>query len=60
MSIVALVVTEDSKKKVLPGGTPVFIASNAEEQQKLAHNLSRVLGAMAHDLENEIIFIVKH
>lgn len=56
----AIIVTEDSKNKVLPGGTPVFIAENEREQQQLATVFSRVLKAMAHDLENGVLIIVKH
>lgn len=58
--LVAIIVTEESKQKVLPGGTPTFIASDLNEQQNLARIFSRILNAMAHDLGNEVIVIAKH
>ncbi|MDI3317387.1 MAG: hypothetical protein QJR14_07215 [Bacillota bacterium] len=42
------------------GAAPVFYARNAEEQQKIAFLLTRILNAFAHDLGNGTLIIVKH
>ncbi|GAW93233.1 capping complex subunit for YIEGIA [Calderihabitans maritimus] len=55
LAIIAL----DSVKHQVAGGAPIFIVDNEEEQQRLALYLSRLLKAMAHDLENGMIIIVK-
>ena len=55
-----IIATEESKSKILPGGAPVFLTSNEDEQQKLATALSRILRAGAHDLENGLMILVKH
>ncbi|HBC94636.1 MAG TPA: hypothetical protein DCZ10_17495 [Pelotomaculum sp.] len=41
-------------------GTPVFLARNEEEQQKVAGYLSKILDANVHDLENGSLILVKH
>jgi hypothetical protein len=56
--IVAIVTVD--KNKVSPGAPPVFYASNKEEQRNTALLISRVTGAMAHDLENGVWILVKH
>ncbi len=45
---------------VVGGGVPVFVARTREEQERIAFFLSRILRAMAHDLENGVFIIVKH
>ncbi|MHB1127295.1 MAG: capping complex subunit for YIEGIA [Bacillota bacterium] len=57
-SILAIVTTDQTK--VIPGGAPVFIAKDEEEQEKLSLYLARVLDSMAHDLENGVHVIVRH
>lgn len=42
------------------GGVPVFVVRTREEQERLSLFLSRILKAMAHDLENGVFIIVKH
>ncbi|WP_350342462.1 hypothetical protein PRVXT_001701 [Proteinivorax tanatarense] len=59
--IVAIVVTEDSKDKVIQGGmAPIFIAKNKEEQQKISMYISRITMSVLHDLENGVLMLVKH
>lgn len=41
-------------------GVPVFHAQNEEEQAVMATTLSRVLEAVAHDMGNGTLIIVKH
>lgn len=55
-----VIATEKSKIKILPGGTPVFLTADEEEQQKIATTLSRILKAGVHDLENGLLILVKH
>ncbi|MTI95671.1 MAG: hypothetical protein FH749_09295 [Firmicutes bacterium] len=60
-AILATVVLESSKDKVAsPGLGPVFVAENKEEQQKISMYLSRIMEAVAHDLENDVMVVVKH
>ncbi|MFE5317155.1 hypothetical protein ACFQ88_00465 [Paenibacillus sp. NPDC056579] len=42
------------------GGAPIFIVHNAEEQQKVAFKLEKILDASAHDLENGTLILVDH
>nr|WP_260981973.1 hypothetical protein [Paenibacillus sp. 32O-W] len=48
------------KDKVNAGGAPLFITENKEELQTVAFKLEKILDAMAHDLENGTMIIVKH
>lgn len=41
-------------------GSPVFLARDEEEQQKVANYLARILDANVHDLENGSLILVKH
>lgn len=53
------IVTLDASK-VISGGCPVFMAYDQEEQEKISILLSRILGGIAHDLENGVYFICRH
>lgn len=55
-----IIATEKSKTKILPGGTPVFLTEDENEQQKLATALGRILKAGVHDLENGLLVLIKH
>ncbi|GIP32373.1 hypothetical protein [Paenibacillus sp. J2TS4] len=57
-SILAVVALD--KDQLVGGGAPVFIAGSKEEQQNVAFKLEKILDAMAHDLENGVMIIVKH
>ena len=57
--ILAVIVLEEAKTKVA-GGVPIFIVWDREEQEKLALLLSRILKAMAHDLENGVFILTRH
>ncbi|MGI9952870.1 hypothetical protein V3F56_10955 [Moorellaceae bacterium AZ2] len=59
-NILAVVATRDAREKVAGGGAPIFFAEDEAEQQKLGLTLSRMLDAMAHDLENGVLVIVRH
>jgi hypothetical protein len=56
--ILAIVTTDAGK--VLPGGCPVILAADQEEQEKISFLLARILGGIVHDLENGIYFICRH
>lgn len=58
--ILSIVVLNKAGHKVKPGGVPVFMAADEEEQEKLGLFLSRILNGMVHDLENGVYIIVKH
>jgi hypothetical protein len=57
---VILAVITQNPQLVIGGGAPTFIAATQEEQEKIAFNLSRILDAMVHDLENGVMLIVGH
>lgn len=57
-AILAIITLND--EHVLPGGVPIFVAKNEEEQQRTAFLLEKILDGIAHDLENGILIIVKH
>lgn len=59
--IFATVVVPESKGKVMHGGTgAVYVADDHEEQQKIAMYLSRISEGVIHDLENDVLIIVRH
>jgi len=53
--IVAVVATEEHR---VCGGVPVFVVSGAEEQQRLAESLEKILDVSAHRLLNDVIILV--
>lgn len=52
------VVTLDKSR--VGGGAPIFVASDQDEQEKVALYVAKALDAMVHDLENGSYIIVKH
>ena len=56
--IVLAAVTLEPHK--VAGSIPTFLVSDAEEQQKIAQYLGRILEGVVHDLENGVLIIVKH
>ena len=42
------------------GGAPIFYARNKDELSEIALLISRVFGAAVHDLNNDVMIIVKH
>ncbi|OXM88082.1 capping complex subunit for YIEGIA [Paenibacillus rigui] len=58
MGKIMAVVTAD--KSQVAGGAPIFIVQNAEEQQKVAFKLEKILDASAHDLQNGTMILVDH
>lgn len=59
-NIVAIVAMNEEKEKVSSGDSPVFLADDAAEQERLCLLLARIMGGVVHDLENGIYIIVKH
>jgi hypothetical protein len=47
-------------KELVGGGAPIFYARNLQEQAQVASTLGRILDAMAHDLKNGVLIVVKH
>lgn len=41
-------------------GVPLFVATSAGEQQRIAAYLARILNGMVHDLENGVLVVVRH
>lgn len=57
-SFILAIVTVDPEK--VRGSCPLFLAHNAEEQERISLLLARILGGIVHDLENGVYIIVKH
>lgn len=55
--ILALITLDKSR---VGGGAPIFVASDREEQEKVAWSIAKTLDAMVHDLENGSYIIIKH
>ncbi len=51
------VITTD-KELVMPGGAPVLIAKDKEEQSRLAMWICRITDAIVHDLHNGVWLLV--
>ncbi|MCZ8512922.1 hypothetical protein O9H85_10925 [Paenibacillus filicis] len=58
MGQIMAVVTTDKDR--VGGGAPIFIVGTADEQQKVAFLLEKILDASTHDLLNGTLIIVKH
>jgi hypothetical protein len=58
MSTIIAVVSIDRER--IAGGAPIFITDTADEQQKVAFKLEKILDATAHDLQNGTFILVKH
>ncbi len=56
-TILAIITTDPQK---VFGSSPVFIAKDKEEANRIGLLLSRILKAMVHDLENGVYIVVKH
>ncbi|MGI5911507.1 MAG: capping complex subunit for YIEGIA [Syntrophomonadaceae bacterium] len=56
--ILAIITVEANK--IVPGGCPIFLAKDQQEQEKISLLLARVLGGIVHDLENGVYFICRH
>ncbi len=42
------------------GGTPVFVAKDLPEQDRIATYLARITEGVVHDMENGVYILVKH
>ncbi|MDF2813994.1 MAG: hypothetical protein K0Q81_194 [Paenibacillus sp.] len=47
-------------RELVAGGAPIFVVSDAAEQQRMAFLLEKILDGSAHDLKNGNLIIVKH
>lgn len=54
--IVAVVAIDPSKTG---GGAPIFHVASEDELQTMAFRLEKILDAMAHDLMNGVMILVK-
>lgn len=57
MKILAVVTVHEQR---VGGGAPIFYAQNEQELAELSLNLSRVLGASVHQLQNGVMVVVRH
>lgn len=57
-SIIAIVT--EKTDAVMNGGVPIFICNSSEERERLSILLTRITGAMAHDLMNGVTIMVRH
>ncbi len=55
--ILAVLAVDETK---VGGGAPIFYAENSDELSELAVLIARVFGAAVHDLQNDVMIIVKH
>jgi hypothetical protein len=55
--IVAVVTTN---KEHVVGGVPIFVVPSRERMQQTAFTLEKVLDAMAHELDDETLIVVRH
>ena len=53
------VITQDPEL-IKGGGTPVFMARDRIEQDRIATYLARITEGVVHDLENGVYILVKH
>ncbi|MCS7462451.1 hypothetical protein N0M98_20220 [Paenibacillus doosanensis] len=58
MGKIMAVVTAD--KQQVAGGAPIFFVKDADELQKVAFKLEKILDATTHDLENGTLILVDH
>lgn len=56
-SIVAVITTQPERAT---GGAPVFVAKSRDEMTHMASLLENVLDAMAHELADDVLVLVKH
>ncbi|WP_442601121.1 capping complex subunit for YIEGIA [Paenibacillus sp. KN14-4R] len=42
------------------GGAPIFHVSDEEQLQQTAFHLEKIMDAMAHDLQNGTMILVRH
>lgn len=54
-NIVGIVTTE---KASVAGGAPIFVASDREDLQRIAHLLEKVLDCAAHEVHPDLFIIV--
>jgi len=57
VKIVAIVTTQ---KERVAGGAPIFVAGDQVELQETAFVLEKILDAMAHQLNEQTLIIVRH
>lgn len=55
--IVAVITTKPSRAT---GGAPVLVAKSRDEMAHMANHLENILDAMAHELADDVMVLVKH
>ena len=55
--ILAIITT---RKEIVGGGAPIFLAKDEKELEKLAVYLGRIFASAIHDLDNGVYVLVKH
>lgn len=58
MDGILAVITMDANK--IAGGAPIFIVGGKEELNRIAFRLEKIMDAMAHELKEDTMIIVKH
>mgnify|MGYP006980732638 FL=1 len=59
--VLATVVLAEASQLVASGGAgPVYVARDAQEQQRIVKYLSKITEGVVHDLENGVMIIVRH
>lgn len=56
-SIVAVITTQPSRAT---GGVPVLVAKSRDEMAHMASLLENILDAMAHELAEDVMVLVRH
>ncbi|MGE5554495.1 MAG: capping complex subunit for YIEGIA [Betaproteobacteria bacterium] len=54
-----LAVVTVNERKVI-GDIPIFLASSVEEMEQWALTLSRITRAMVHELDPEVLLLIRH
>lgn len=49
-----------TKRNLVAGGAPIFVAENEKELHEKAFLLEKILDAMVHQLDQETLIVVKH
>ncbi|RNB81613.1 hypothetical protein EDM56_25175 [Brevibacillus fluminis] len=55
--IIAIVTLQKEK---IGGGAPIFVVDTADDLQKVAFTLEKILDGMVHEITGETLVIVRH
>lgn len=48
------------QKEKIGGGAPIFVVDTADDLQKVAFTLEKILNGMVHEITGETLVIVRH